>query len=455
MSKRLKLILVPFLILGSLYFLFIGLSRGKAFLIPLTTAIILSMVMSPVAKKLTGWGVARGLAVFLADLVVVLFIAFMIFLLVAQGNKVADNWSQIESRLKPKIEQVQQFLNDRLNIPTPELKEMIESGSQQKNGSLQNQNQQQDQNQNQQQNNQGQNQQQDQNQQQGQGQGQGRQPGNQDQSNQQQSSQQQDSENQQASQGRQEGQQGSSGSGKLPGLSNFQGAFTSIVSNVFGFLADMLLILVYIFFFMYYQKKFEDSIVGFAEEDKKEEVRNVIHEASEIAQQYLFGRFILIFILAALYLLGYSIIGLQYALFISLIAALFSLLPYVGNVLGLFLAVGMSFLGGGGGSGQLIGIVVIFSVVQFVESYILEPYVVGGKVDLNPVMVIVGVVLGGIVWGIMGMILAIPILGILKVVCDHVGPLKPLAYMLDERGISSGENAFSKVKKWVEKKVKG
>lgn len=423
MSKSLKLILVPFLILGSLYFLFIGLSRGKAFLIPLTTAIILSMVMSPVAKKLTGWGVARGLAVFLADLVVVLFIGFMIFLLVAQGNKVAENWSQIESRLKPKIEQVQQFLNDRLNIPTPELKEMIDSGSQQKNDSGQSEGQQQDQNQ--QQNN----------------------------GSQQQDSQDQDKQSQQQSkQGQQEGQEGSSGSGQLPGLSNFQGIFTSIVSNVFGFLADMLLILVYIFFFMYYQKKFEDSIVGFAEEDKKEEVRHVIHEAATIAQQYLFGRFILIFILAALYLLGYSIIGLQYALFISLIAALFSLIPYVGNILGLFLAIGMSFLGGG--SGQLIGIVAIFSVVQFVESYILEPYVVGSKVDLNPVMVIVGVVLGGIVWGIMGMILAIPMLGILKVVCDHVGPLKPLAYMLDERGISSGEDAFSKVKKWVEKKVK-
>src|SRR5690606_10976306 len=107
--------------------------------------------------------------------------------------------------------------------------------------------------------------------------------------------------------------------------------------------------------------------------------------------------------------------GLKHALFISLIAALFSLIPYVGNIIGLVLAIAMSFLSQGD-TGQIIGILIVFSIAQFVESYFLEPFIVGAEVDLNPVIVIVGVVLGGIVWGVMGMILAIPLLGICKVV---------------------------------------
>ncbi len=69
-------------------------------------------------------------------------------------------------------------------------------------------------------------------------------------------------------------------------------------------------------------------------------------------------------------------------------------------------------------------------------------------------MVIVGVVLGGIVWGVMGMILAIPLLGILKVVFDNIESLRPLGYALDERDISSGGGKQEKVKKWVIDKAK-
>ena len=215
--------------------------------------------------------------------------------------------------------------------------------------------------------------------------------------------------------------------------------------RVFGFLGDLLLMLVYIFFFMFYQRKFEDALVGLAPEDKRKKIRSTLRESAGTAQHYLFGRFILILILAGMYMLGYSLAGLKYAVFISLIAALFSLIPYIGNLVGLLLALAASFISGGG-SGQLIAIVAIYSVVQFIESYMLEPFVVGNKVDLNPVVIIVGVVLGGVVWGIMGMILAIPVLGITKVVFDNVDVLNPLAYALDERGISSGGGWSEKVK---------
>jgi predicted PurR-regulated permease PerM len=423
MNKSFKIALMVFLILGSMFFLVFGLVKGKAFLVPLTTAIILSMVMNPVAKKFMHWGIGRGLAVFFADLIVVLFIGFMIFLLAAQANKVADNWSQIERRLQPIVHQVQQFVHKKMNTP------LLESGGNAQSQSSQNQSYQSENPQSQQEN-----------QQNGQQQGQ--------------NAQNQKTAQQQESQGQiQQGQQ-KFGENRGGGFGNLKTMLTSVVKSIFNLLSNMLLILVYIFFFMYYQRKFEDAILGFTPGDRKEKAKDIINKLAANAQQYLFGRFILIAILAGLYIVGYSIIGLKYALFISLIAALFSLIPYLGNVIGLVLALAASFVSGGG-SGQVIAIIAIFGVIQFVESYALEPFVVGGKVDLNPVIIIVGVVFGGLIWGIMGMILAIPILGIFKVIFDNIDELKPLGYVLDERGISTGAGWSENIKEWFKKKFGG
>lgn len=389
MGTRLKIILVAFLLVGFLYFLFHGLTSGKTFLIPVTTAIILSMVMNPVALKFKKWGIGWGWAVLMADLIVILFLAFMVFLLAAQANQVANNWPEIESRIKPRIESVESYLNKQLNVSiSGQFQESAPGETEQQDG--------------------------------------------------------QQLEGQQQEAQEQEEQQ----NGSPPISGDVRDIISSIITNVFGFLGDMFLILIYIFFFMFYQKKFENAIVGLVAENKQVEVKNIIARSVNSAQQYLMGRMILIAVLAGLYMISYTALGLEYAIFISLLAAIFSLIPYIGNVLGFVLAILASFVSGGG-TGQIIAIAVIFSVIQFIESYILEPYVVGSKVDLNPVAVIVGVVLGGIVWGITGMILAIPLLGIIKVVFDNIEPLKPLGYILDESDISSGNEWTTKVQNWV------
>ncbi len=413
MGKRFKIILVAFLLTGTLYFLFNGLIKGKSFLIPLVTAVVLGMVMNPVALKLKNWGLNWGLSVFISDFIIVCFIAFMIFLLAAQTSQIAGNWTEIQDRLNPKIEKLQNFMNNKLNMAVPGLNEL--------NGSASGQEQQTE--------------------------------------SQASSAENSNSAGQQPASGKADN--AANGTSKASGQSGSMFKFAKVKDTlagvgmkVFGFLGDLLLMLVYIFFFMFYQRKFEDALVGLASEDKKKKIRSTLRESAGNAQHYLFGRFILILILAGMYMLGYSLAGLKYAVFISLIAALFSLVPYIGNIVGLLLALAASFISGGG-TGQLIAIVAIYAVVQFIESYMLEPFVVGNKVDLNPVVIIVGVVLGGVVWGIMGMILAIPVLGITKVVFDNVDVLNPLAYALDQRGISSGGGWSDKVKSWFKHKIKG
>jgi predicted PurR-regulated permease PerM len=95
-------------------------------------------------------------------------------------------------------------------------------------------------------------------------------------------------------------------------------------------------------------------------------------------------------------------------------------------------------------------VVLTFGVTQFVESYILQPYVVGDKVDLNPLATIVVVVIGGAVWGVMGMIISIPLFGILKIVFDSIGVTAPLGYALGDEDVGNDEpNFLERWARWV------
>ena len=67
---------------------------------------------------------------------------------------------------------------------------------------------------------------------------------------------------------------------------------------------------------------------------------------------------------------------------------------------------------------------------NFLQTYLLEPLVVGAEVNINPLFTIISLVLGDLIWGIPGMILAIPLLGIVKIVCDHIEPLKPYGFLI-------------------------
>jgi predicted PurR-regulated permease PerM len=102
----------------------------------------------------------------------------------------------------------------------------------------------------------------------------------------------------------------------------------------------------------------------------------------------------------------------------------------------------------GGGGGMIIGILITYGLVQFIQTYILESMIVGSEVNINPLFTILGIILGELVWGIPGMILAIPILGILKIVCDHIPSLQPYGFLIGEEKKKKKEiRLFEKIKK--------
>lgn len=214
------------------------------------------------------------------------------------------------------------------------------------------------------------------------------------------------------------------GSGSNPGRQAFR-----FFSSTIGFVTSYLITLIYIFFLLNYRKHFREFILKLFPEEKKNEVNQTIYKSANVTQQYLVGKLILMGLLAVVYSIGLGISGVNNFILVSLIAALLTLIPYVGNIVGFTLAMTFGYLTSGE-TGVLIGVIITFAVAQFVESYILQPYVVGDKVDLHPFFVVLGVVVGGALWGVVGMILAIPVLAVITNIFLHVPPLKPYGFLL-------------------------
>lgn len=210
------------------------------------------------------------------------------------------------------------------------------------------------------------------------------------------------------------------------------------LNSVFGFMGNFLLTFIYIFFLLNYRRRFKEFILRLFPIPEREKVAGVVRHTARVAQKYLFGKFLLIIFLAVFYAIGLSISGVDNFIFISLLAAILSLIPYLGNILAFGLAMALG-LASGGGSGTFIGIAIVFSVAQFIESYILEPYIVGDQVDVHPFFIIVSVVLANLLWGVMGMILVVPLMGILKVVLNNVRGLEVYGFLLSNKKSAKAE----------------
>jgi predicted PurR-regulated permease PerM len=204
---------------------------------------------------------------------------------------------------------------------------------------------------------------------------------------------------------------------------------SNIGSSVTGFIVDFILVLVYIFLFMYYRVRIKTFILQLIPAQQKKNTETIIHDIEKVSQKYITGLGMMIGCLWIMYSIGFSIVGVKYAVLFAILCGLLEIVPFVGNLTGNILAIVMVLVQGGGIS-MVIGVLITYLIIQFLQTYLLEPLVVGAEVNINPLFTIIVLVLGELIWGIPGMVLAIPLLGIVKIICDHVELLKPYGYLI-------------------------
>lgn len=204
---------------------------------------------------------------------------------------------------------------------------------------------------------------------------------------------------------------------------------TGIMGSIMSILVDFILVLVYIFLLMFFRRHLKQFILKLVPQEDKTKTTKIINDSVKVANKYLTGLAMMIVLLWIMYGIGFSIAGVKNAFFFAILCGLLEIIPFVGNLAGTALTLLMA-LTQGGGTPMLVGILVTYGLVQFIQSYIIEPFVVGAEVNINPLFTILAIVLGETIWGIPGMILAIPLLGIFKIICDNVEALKPYGFLI-------------------------
>jgi len=222
--------------------------------------------------------------------------------------------------------------------------------------------------------------------------------------------------------------------------------FSTTLSVTTGIFTAIGLVPVFIFFLLYYRAFFRDFLLLLFERESHGDVLKTIEKIEIVAQSYLSGLLIVISIISILNIIGLYIVGVKYAIFFGLFAGMLNVIPYIGVFLGSTLPIVFTALQGGSLI-QCVGAGAALWVVQVLESNFITPNIVGGKVSLNPFASILALLVGGAIWGALGMILFVPYTAILKVIFDAIDPLKPYGYLLGEPPVVNVEKKVPFYKK--------
>ncbi len=148
------------------------------------------------------------------------------------------------------------------------------------------------------------------------------------------------------------------------------------------------------------------------------QVEKVMRDVIQVLRDFLYGQLMVALALGVIYTIGLLIVRAPLALAIGPLAGILALVPYLGFIVGLGLAAFLTFLEYGD-LWHLMGVVITFGVAQFIEGWVLTPQLLGKRVGLHPVWVVIALLLGGELFGISGIVVAVPVAAVLRVVLRH------------------------------------
>jgi predicted PurR-regulated permease PerM len=203
------------------------------------------------------------------------------------------------------------------------------------------------------------------------------------------------------------------------------------LSSTSVFITGLVLTIIYTFLILLYRRGLKDAFIHFAADDKRPIYNEMLIRIQKVGQQYITGMFVLIVVLGILNSAGLFFLGIDYPLFFGFLAAFLSIIPYVGTTLGGIIPTIYALINYDS-IWYPIGVILIFWFIQFFEGNFLNPRIVGGNLNLNALVAIISLILGGVIWGIPGMILFLPYTAVFKVICTNYKSLKPIALVLDD-----------------------
>lgn len=184
--------------------------------------------------------------------------------------------------------------------------------------------------------------------------------------------------------------------------------------SVIGAAAAFVLVPIFTFYLLQDFNRIVAAITELIPMGPRPWILDLFREVDQVLGQFIRGQLTVMVILAFLYALSYSLIGVRLALPIGIVAGLLSFIPYVGGAVALGLAllmVGLHFVGWM----QLVSVAIAYGLIQLLEGFVITPRIVGEKLGLAPVWVLFALMVGGELFGFMGVMLALPASAVVKV----------------------------------------
>ena len=196
-------------------------------------------------------------------------------------------------------------------------------------------------------------------------------------------------------------------------------------------LFNIILVPILTFLIILYKNHFIKFLCKLYSDEFKPKLREILSQIKVSIQSYIVGLFIQMITVSTLTSIGYSIIGVKYAILLGVITGLLNLIPYIGILMAALLSMAAT-LSGSPDVTIIFGVIAVNIVVQFIDNNLLVPLIVSSKVEMNALASIIGIIIGGSLAGFAGMFLAIPLLAICKVIFDRIDELEPWGYLLGD-----------------------
>lgn len=196
-------------------------------------------------------------------------------------------------------------------------------------------------------------------------------------------------------------------------------------------LVVIFLLPVYIFLILFYEPILIEFIHRLFGADNKSQVSEIVSQVKSVIQRYLVGLVIEAVLVAALDTAALLVLGIEYALILGIIGALLNMIPYLGGLVAVAMPM-MVALVTKTSPIYAVYVLIAYYLIQLIDNNFIVPVIVASKVKINALFSIIVVIAGNAIWGIPGMFLSIPLLAIVKLICDQIEPLKPWGFLLGD-----------------------
>jgi len=193
--------------------------------------------------------------------------------------------------------------------------------------------------------------------------------------------------------------------------------FTEKTIDIFSKIFTIVLIPILSFYFLNDKEYFKKKMYFCIPKDYRNHVLKLSKDVNKVISQFIKGRVLVAIFVGITTTIALFFLKIDFALIIGLMAGIADIIPYFGPVIGIIPAVFFALLKS---PIRALWVIIIFTIIQQIENNIITPKVVGESVGIHPVTVILSLIIGGGFFGVTGMILAIPVVGILKVLYSYL-----------------------------------